>query len=111
MQLTQIQFLIHEKKIPSMIELYICNPKRDALMSSIQYQRLGHFSLSDNTKNNYKSRELKSVFLDHACKYLKICFDKPYFNKFNPFNQVGVVRIVCHRMPVNEYERKQPRNV
>ena len=73
-------------------------------MSSIQYQRLGHFSLSDNTKNNYKSRELKSVFLDHQWKYLKILFNKPYFNKFNPFNQIGVVRIVCHGVVLNDYE-------
>lgn len=94
--LTQVQFLIHEKKIPSMIELFIWIPRNEALMSSIKYERLGHFTLNDNTVNNYKSRELKSVFLDHYWKYLKICFDKPYFNKYNPFNQVGVVRIVCH---------------
>lgn len=78
----------------------------EALMSSVHYQRLGHFTLSDNTKNNYKSRELKSVFLDHNCKYLKIWIDKPYFNKFNPFNQVGIVRIVCHGTAVSEYEGK-----
>jgi uncharacterized pyridoxamine 5'-phosphate oxidase family protein len=75
-------------------------------MSSAIYQRLGHFTLSDNTKNNYKSRELKSVFLDHNCKYLKISLEKPYFNKYNPFNQVGLVRIVCHGNMVNEYQRK-----
>ena len=104
MHLTQIQFLIHEKKIPSLIELYIWNPKNEALMSTVQYQRLGHFTLSDNTKNNYKSRELKSVFLDHKCKYLKISFEKPFFNKFNPFNQIGIVRIVCHGAMISDYE-------
>lgn len=104
--LTQLQILFHEKKIPYLVELYIWNPRNETLTTTVQYQRLGHFTLSDNSKNNYKSRELKSVTLDHWWKYLKILFGKPFFNKYNPFNQVGVVRIVCHGDVMKEEESK-----
>jgi len=87
-----------------MIELNIASPKNEALMSTVKYTRLGHFTLSDNTKNNYKSRELKSVFLDHNCKYLKISLNKPFYNKHNPFNQVGIASIVWHGYRIEEYE-------
>ena len=107
MHLTQLQILFHEKKIPYLVELYICNPRNESMTTTVQYQRLGHFTLSDNSKNNYKSRELKSVSLDHWCKYLKIIFGKPFFNKYNPFNQVGVVRIVCHGNVLKEQESKE----
>ncbi|CAI2387590.1 unnamed protein product [Moneuplotes crassus] len=108
--LTQVQFLMHETKIPTLIELFISSPKNEALMSSADYSRLGHFTLTDSSTNNclekekYKSRELKSVFLDHNCKYLKICLEKPYFSKHNPFNQVGIASIVCHGYGVTTYE-------
>lgn len=33
--------------------------------------------------------------MDACCQYVKIRFDRPFDNKFNPFSQVGCVRIAC----------------
>jgi hypothetical protein len=41
---------------------------------------LGHFSLDDNIRTNYQARELKTVYLETYCQYLKIVCYKNHIN-------------------------------
>ena len=56
---------------------------------------LGHFSLKDNATTQYKSRELKSVYIDAECRYLKLVMHKNFKNSLNIFNQIGFLSLKC----------------
>jgi centrosomal protein CEP104 len=71
---------------------------------NISFVRLGHFSLDDNMRTNYQARELKTVYLEQYCQYLKIVMNKCHLNNFNIFNQVGIVSINCIGSYMGEYE-------
>jgi len=101
--LKQVQFLIHHCKIPARIELFAYAPDLQQHDSSqfmsphntahISFTRLGHFPLDDNVRTNYQARELKTVYLEQYCQYLKIVMHKNHLNSMNIFNQVGLVSI------------------
>lgn len=71
---------------------------------SISFKRLGHFSLDDNVKTNYQARELKTVYVDTHCQYLKLLLHKNHTNHVNIFNQVGMVQLVCNGAYLGDYE-------
>ena len=50
-------------------------------------------SLSDNEKTAFKARELKSVQVDAVGVFLKLNIHKNHINKYNLYNQVGLVAI------------------
>ena len=85
---------MHEKKTPSIIELYSYAPDVGSGMGSLvslsnpnlSFTRIGHFSLDDNMRTNYQARELKTVYLEQYCQYLKIVLNKNHLNQFNIFN-------------------------
>lgn len=54
----------------------------------IRYKKLGYLSLDSNEKSSYQARELKSVYIDAPCLYLKLVLNKCHLNKYNLFNQV-----------------------
>ena len=96
----QINILIHEKKIPSVIEFVNCLPKNlnnqnnnSARNNNIYYKnkKIGFIRLSQNTESNYKSRELRKIHVDIFTKRLKLILHKNYSNAYNIFCQVGIV--------------------
>ena len=113
MHLKQVQFLVHQSKIPSRIELFAYAPDFTSLgaanlvspnNSNISFARLGHFSLDDNIRTNYQARELKTVYLEQYCQYLKIVLHKNHLNSLNIFNQVGIVSLTCTGSYIGDYE-------
>ena len=51
--------------------------------------------MDSNEKSGFQARELKSVFVDSITLLLKIVFHRCYVNKYNLYNQVGIVAINC----------------
>ena len=95
-QIQQLQFLSHQSKISSKIEIYTYFPENLSStppMDQIKWKRLGYLSLDNNEKSNFQARELKSVFIDTKALYLKIALNKCHVNKYNMFNQVGLIAI------------------
>ena len=93
-RLKQLQFLSHQAKISSKIELFAALPSnKSQSLVDLEYKKLGYLALDPNEKSGYQSRELKTVYLDNVCMYLKIVLNKCYLNKFNVFNQVGIIAI------------------
>lgn len=88
--LNQLQFLSHQSKIATRVELF-CGDGDD--YRTARFRRLGFLSLDSNERSAYKARELKSVFIDTRGRFLKMLLHKCYVNKFNLFNQVGVVAL------------------
>ena len=80
-RLTQMQFLVHENKIPCTISLSYYMPEGpDTLVSklkltNIKFQSLGVIDFADNELSNFKARELKSITMSTAALLLKIQVD------------------------------------
>lgn len=94
-RLRQLNILINEKKIPSMIEFYYFYPQTSddyyTNYKKLLFDKVGYVRMDTNSRTNYKARELRKVFIDLPCLYIKLVIHKNYVNKFNIFNQVGIV--------------------
>ena len=49
--------------------------------------------LSDNEKTQFRARELKSCHVDSVGNFVKFLLHKNHINKYNLYNQVGLVAI------------------
>ncbi len=101
MRLKQLQFLSHQSKIASKVELFTFVPSGSQALNSqiplneIQFKRLGYLSLDSNERSGFQARELKSVYVDSMAILLKLIMHQCHFNNFNVFNQIGLVAINC----------------
>lgn len=95
--LKQIHILIHEKNIPSKINFYVYNPKNSSEYPKnykrLKYEYAGYISLDSNTRTNYKARELRRVTVDFNCLFVKLELFRNYINRYNVFNQVGIMSL------------------
>jgi centrosomal protein CEP104 len=64
-------------------------------LNEVKFNRLGYLSLESNEKSGFQARELKSVYVDAFSLLLKIVLHKCHVNKFNLYNQVGLIAINC----------------
>ena len=120
-RISHLTLLIHQFKISRQIDLYYYAPRQvhdetnleeshnlgQQLLSTngnLNFTRVGHFSLDDNVKTNYKARELKTVYVECTCQYLKIVFSKNHPNNMNIFNQVGLVSLKVFGSQMGAYE-------
>jgi centrosomal protein CEP104 len=95
-QIQQLQFLSHQSKISSRIEIHTYMPESLTNVPPIEqfkWNRLGYLSLDNNEKSGFQARELKSVFIESKALYLKIGLNKCHVNKYNMFNQVGLIAV------------------
>ncbi|XP_050411830.1 centrosomal protein of 104 kDa isoform X3 [Patella vulgata] len=94
-RLRKIQILAHQYLISTKIEFFVGDVP-DGTKPSLEnarYTRLGYVSLSDNEKTGYKARELKSVHVDAHGVFLKLNIHKNHINKYNLYNQVGLIAV------------------
>lgn len=85
-KIKQLQFLSHQYKISSKIEIHILNPK-----TSKKFKKIGFLCLDSNERSNFQARELKSVNVDYECLKVKIVLHRCYINQLNTFIQVGLI--------------------
>jgi len=108
-KLKQLQFLSHQSKISSKIELFTFFPNQSQALTNqiplneIEFKRLGYLSLDPNERSGYQARELKSVYVDRDSEsvLLKLIFHKCHLNNLNVFNQIGLVALNCFGDPIN----------
>ncbi|XP_052225713.1 centrosomal protein of 104 kDa-like isoform X2 [Dreissena polymorpha] len=94
-RLRKIQVLSHQYLIATRIEFFVGDVP-DGMpvdLDNARYTRLGYVSLSDNEKTGFKARELKSVQVDAVGVFLKLNIHKNHINKYNMYNQVGLVAV------------------
>ena len=104
--LKSLQFLSHQSKVASKIELFTFLPSgQQALtnqipLNEIEFKRVGYLSLDPNERSGFQARELKSVYVSADAVLLKLIFHKCHLNNFNVFNQIGLVALNCVGEPV-----------
>jgi centrosomal protein CEP104 len=82
--ISQIQLLSHQSKISNKVEIFI---GEGSSYRTATFKRLGYLSLDSNERSNFQARELKTVFIDHAGKYIKLLINENHVNKQNIYNQ------------------------
>eukprot|EP00397_Hematodinium_sp_SG-2012_P011591 GEMP01011733.1.p1 GENE.GEMP01011733.1~~GEMP01011733.1.p1 ORF type:complete len:923 (+),score=151.66 GEMP01011733.1:427-3195(+) len=99
--LRQVQFLSHQSKIATKIELFTAVSNADgsggggATYETARFKRLGYLSLDSNERSNFQARELKSVYVDVSTQFVKVLLHKCHINKYNLVNQVAVIALNC----------------
>ena len=98
-RLRQINFVFHEYKIPSKIDLYYFFPKTfsefNLDIDDLIFDQIGYITPDTNMRSKYQAREYKRVFVNENVYYLKLVFYQNYNNLKNVFNQVGLVSLQC----------------
>ena len=86
-ELDTLQFVSHQFKIASRIDLYVAGEDR-------RFQALGSFQFSDNSQTNYSAREFKSVLLSGIrARFLKLSIPGCHVTPSNTANQVGLASL------------------
>lgn len=91
----KLQLLSHQFMISSKVEVLISQVPAGhspSLLTS-KFKRLGYVGLSDNESTGFKARELKSIHLDAEGHFMKLVLHKNHVNKYNIYNQVGLVAV------------------
>ena len=93
----QINILIHEKDIPNQIKFYTYIPQTsDEIVKnyrSLQFSYVGFIKMDSNQRSNYRAREFRKVFINTNALYIKLELGKNYLNRYNIFNQVGLISL------------------
>lgn len=93
----QINICIHEKNIPTQIRFFAYNPSNsDEIIKNyknLPYNYAGFIKMDSNTRSNFKLREFRKIYIDITCLYLKLELGKNYINRYNIFNQVGLISL------------------
>ena len=102
--LRQINIISHEKKISEKISFFSFCPQKDIFIPNskiMDFENIGFINLNQNFASNYQVRELKRIFVNIKCLYLKIELDKNYINDYNPYHQVGIINLdfYGHKLP------------
>jgi centrosomal protein CEP104 len=88
----QIQFLSHQYKITSKIEIYVgVSSNNDP--KSFKFKKIGYLGLDPNERSNFQARELKSVYVDYQIQKIKFSLHRCYTNVHNNFSQIGLIAI------------------
>ena len=93
----RIDIIAHEIYIPSQIKFYSYCPKdnegNNKNYRQANYNYVGFIIMDTNERNDYKIRESRKVIINEKSLFFKIKMDKNYTNKYNMFNQVGLMNI------------------
>lgn len=104
-----ISITAHQAKIPKSIEIFSCalsDIHRET--NKINFKKIGEMRFSDNQLNEYKKREVQTAHLDLKSSYLKLILHSNYENPLNPFNQVGLVKLLIKsEKNMENYQKNQ----
>ena len=77
--LRQINIISHEKKISEKISFFSFCPQKDIFIPNkklLNFENIGFINFNQNFASNYQVRELKRIFINIKCLYLKIILEK-----------------------------------
>ncbi|XP_048581640.1 centrosomal protein of 104 kDa isoform X2 [Nematostella vectensis] len=95
LRVRKLQVLSHQYLVATRIEVFVGRVPSGQPVSLLtcKYKRLGYVGLSDNESTQFKARELKSIHLDAEGQFIKLLVHKNYVNRYNLYNQVGLVAV------------------
>lgn len=93
----KIELVLHETNIPSMVKFYSYVPKnKDDFISNykeVKYDYIGFIKTDNNERSNFEYRECRKIYINSKSLFLKLELEKNHFNKFNLFNQIGLLKL------------------
>ena len=92
--INQIHIISHEKRISQKISFSVFCPQLDNPdFSKVIFQEIGYINFNQNMASNYQVRELKKIFLNIKCLFLRMELDQNYINDYNPYHQVSLINL------------------
>ena len=93
----KIELVLHETNIPSMIKFYSYIPKHkdDFILNykQVNYDYIGFIKTDTNERTNFELRESRKIYINSKAIFFKLELDKNYFNNYNLFNQIGLLKL------------------
>ena len=90
----QIHIVSHEKRISQKISFSAFCPQLDNPdFTKVVFQEIGYINFNQNMASNYQVRELKKIFLNIKCLFLRMELDQNYINDYNPYHQVSLINL------------------
>lgn len=83
-----MKIAFHQYKIPKMVEVFVRCGKHE------KYRKLGYFQPNDNSQSNYLHKEIKTVFFEFPCTFIRLVLHQNYKNELNLFDQVALSEII-----------------
>ncbi|ETW10519.1 hypothetical protein H310_00803 [Aphanomyces invadans] len=87
MRIATMQVLVHHTKIPTRIDVSIAETAPSKL------RKLGYVLCDANDASNFNARELKSITINCDVAYLQLTLQQCHRNRFNVYDQVGLVDV------------------
>ena len=114
-----LEFLSHQTMIATRIDIYAANPvdghQSNFILERLNFKKLGYFLLSPNERSNFQARELKTVYLNTSCSFLKLVLHKAHINAFNTYKQVGIISLTVSGEELayqsNQHIQSQPQSM
>ncbi|KAF0692047.1 Aste57867_16814 [Aphanomyces stellatus] len=100
------QLLIHHTKIPTRVDVFV---KDHA--ATPHFRKLGFVVLDPNDSTHFNARELKTITIDATVAYLKLALLGCHKNKFNVFDQVGLVAVTLYGLQAATSPHKKQMDV
>ena len=92
--LNQIILISHETRISQKITFSIfCPQLDDDNFEKVVFQEIGYVNLNQNIASNFQVRELKKIFLNIKCLFLRMELEQNYINDYNPYHQIGIINL------------------
>jgi centrosomal protein CEP104 len=98
-----------------MIEFFTCIPNNNfhgITERNMIFDKLGYIRMDNNVKTNFKAREFRKIFVNANCSYVKLVLHKNFVNKYNAFNQVGLMyfEFIGEALPEVRKPNFEPKN-
>ncbi|CDH51167.1 flagellar associated protein [Lichtheimia corymbifera JMRC:FSU:9682] len=114
-RISKVQILSHHYKIATKIDVYI-GILKDAIEELdpiapndededdmlIEFTRLGYVCLDNNTRAQYRARELKSIKVNADGEYVRLVIRNCHRNRLNTYNQVGILALNIQGQPLRQ---------
>ena len=96
-----MKLTFHQYKIPKLIEVFTRCGKHE------KYRKLGFIQPNDNTQSNFLQREIKTVFFEFPCTFVKLIIHQNYKNQLNLFDQVALAELAFEGscLPASELKK------
>ena len=98
----QIQFLSHESKIASRIEVHIAEASETEKAHRVfppyeqcAFRNMGYVAMKNNANSQFKSGEMRSCLLRSKVLFIKLLLWEPHKNSLNFYQQIGLASIIC----------------
>ena len=95
----KLDLIAHQHLVPRQVDIYIGGAPHDQTgvdsdVDYIKWTLLGHITFASPEGRGSAARELKGVFLEANCRFIRLDLQRPHISKNNLFGQISLCNVV-----------------